>query len=35
VRVHAGAIVLKNGLRHHCHGLAVPAGDVLNDVFVD
>src|SRR6516162_10355188 len=35
VRMHAGAVVLKNRLRHDGYRLPVPAGDVLNDVFVD
>src|SRR6516165_6464544 len=33
--MHAGAVVLKNRLRHDGYRLPVPAGDVLNDVFVD
>src|SRR5262249_61133129 len=35
VRVHAGAVVLKNWLRHDRHRLAVPACYVLDDVLVD
>src|SRR6516165_2083731 len=34
-RGHAGAVILKNRLRHNRHRLAVPAGHVLDDVLVD
>src|SRR5262249_7913357 len=35
VRVHARAVVLENRLRHDRYRFAVPAGNVLDDVFVD
>src|SRR5262245_47656180 len=33
--MHAGTVILEEWLRHEGHGLAVLAGDVLSDVFVD